>query len=112
MSAEVFIHFHPERHNEIQYHWRSQRETGGINKIKPDAAGRNIHHLAQACADTKCLAFDKIPEFVHTSNNADNQYVTKKVSIPCKSVLRGRGISYQIYIEHTRTTISETKSFG
>lgn len=67
MPTEVFVHFHPEGHNQIQYHGRSEREERRINKIQPDAAGRDTHLLAQAGAYTKSLLFNEISNLFHTS---------------------------------------------
>lgn len=66
VSAEVCLHFHPERQNKIQDYGRSEREERGVNEIKPDAAGRDIHLLPQPGADPKCLLFNEISNSFHT----------------------------------------------
>lgn len=47
MPAQVFFHFEPESQNQVQHHGRSHGETGGVDKIEPDAADRDIHFLTQ-----------------------------------------------------------------
>lgn len=66
VSPEMFVHLHPESHNEVQNDGRSQRKKRRINKVQTDAAGGYIHDFTHLGADAKCLTFDKIPELIHT----------------------------------------------
>ena len=68
MPPEVFVHFHPESHDQVDDDRRTQREEGGINEVQPDATGRDVHFLSQPGTDTKGLALHEVPDFIHTTN--------------------------------------------
>lgn len=65
VPTQVLMHLHPERHDQVNNQWRTQRQERSINKVKPDTTGRNIHFFTQKGADAKSLFFDKESEFIH-----------------------------------------------
>jgi len=66
MTAEVGLHFEPKRHDKIKDNRRAERQKGRIDKVKPDAAGGDIHLLAQPTADPERLLFHEVSDFIHT----------------------------------------------
>lgn len=57
-------HFEPESRDQVEDHWRAEREARCVDEIQTDAAGRNVHPRTQPGANTKGLLLDEIAKFV------------------------------------------------
>ena len=70
VAPHVGAHFEPEGRNEIQHHGRPQGEAGGVDKVQPDGAGRDVHALTQPGTNPEGLllheVFHLVQALIHT----------------------------------------------
>ena len=66
VSAEVRFHLQPECHDQVQNYGWPERQEGRVDKIKSDAAGRDIHLFPQPGADAKRLFLNEVSDSFHT----------------------------------------------
>jgi hypothetical protein len=72
---DILPHISPESQYHIDDDRRAHRQDRGVHEILPDLAGSNTHPVANGCTNAKSIPFNKVFEFVHSTN-------IKKLSLP------------------------------
>lgn len=65
MPPEVLPYFHPESHHEVKDDRRPESKEGGVDKIKPDAAGREMKLFSQPGTNSEDLILQEIAKWDH-----------------------------------------------
>lgn len=60
MPSEVLPYLHPESQHEINDDGRPESKEGGVNKIKTDAAGREMKLFSQPGTNSEDLILQEI----------------------------------------------------
>ncbi len=65
VTAKVSFHFEPKRHDEVKDNGRTERQKRRIDEIEPDAAGGDVHFLAQPATNPEGLLLHKVSDLIH-----------------------------------------------
>jgi hypothetical protein len=65
---DVFPEIEPESHEEVEHHGRAHGQARSIDEILTYGGAGHAHFLTHPGANAKHMAFDKLPEPVHSTN--------------------------------------------
>lgn len=65
VTPEMLSYFHPESKHQVQDNRRPESQERGVNKIKPDAAGREVEFFPQSGTNSEDLIFQEITKWYH-----------------------------------------------